>query len=162
RVDWLLYALLETWGVNSTFGPLDFNPFGAGVAALEQSGNDTVLRLTTPGSPGIIVRFQNTSVGDFTDYNLGTDISARPPVPDPDTETGTEGADTLTGTAGRDVFSGLGGNDSLWGAAGNDWLKGGDGNDTIAGGDGDDCIDGGNGRDSIDAGDGNDTINDAN
>ncbi|MHA6770114.1 calcium-binding protein [Sphingobium ummariense] len=138
----------------------DYNPFASGDFVLVQQGNDVVLKASVIAAFDSLVLFKNVRLEDFTDFNLLTDIDARPPVPEADTQTGTSGADAIDGTDGRDVISGLAGDDVIRGLGGNDWLKGGEGTDRLYGGDGDDLLEGGAGaaRDRLDGGAGDDTI----
>jgi serralysin len=87
------------------------------------------------------------SGGDFTTTALQTNINNKnvkldlinpdnsgtptlPPVPEPNTISGTLSSDSLDGTSGDDEIFGHGGNDMLHGGAGNDAMDGGEGIDT--------------------------------
>jgi Ca2+-binding RTX toxin-like protein len=156
QIDWVFAAgQLVQPGATST----DYNPFGAGDMALVQSGTDVHLVFLKLNIPPLVI-FRNVQVGDFTSFNLMTDVAALPPVVQGDTQTGTAGADILTGTVGRDVISGLAGDDRIDGLAGNDWLKGGEGADRLSGGDGNDRLEGGPGAfaDIMDGGADDDVI----
>ena len=147
------------------------NLFTTGHLQLMQDGTDTLLLLDDNGQvSGLlgreIVRFENTSVADFTtenffgfapDGSLATDQSYDG-TSDNDVATGSTGNDTLRGLAGNDVLSGYVGNDILVGGAGNDRLYGGTGNDKLFGGSGNDHLEGGSGNDRFVGGAGDDTF----
>lgn len=129
RLEWLAYAhyLVDL--------PIGTNPFAAGIATLVQLGADTALQMNRFGLVETAVLFKNTSVSAFTDFNFGVDISARPPVPEPVTQTGTPGNDNIVDPHGTLV------------------LQAGDGDDRI-----DVWVDGSPSVGRLDAGNGNDTL----
>jgi Ca2+-binding RTX toxin-like protein len=156
RIDWLAYAQSKMMieGDPDSFDPFEFtlmldNVVGTS-ASLVQSGADTLLKI----SDTTLIVFRNTSVGSFTDFNLGI-------VTKPTALTGGASDDALTGTDSDDTVSGLAGNDILRGRYGNDTLNGGDGADRLIGGAGNDTLNGGAGRDHVDGGTGDDKIGDS-
>jgi len=151
-LDWLGYA-------RNVLSTPDANPFATGGAKLVQVGADTQLQLLNSFGTvlNVAMIFANTSVGSFTSYNFGVDITAHP-ASTGDTMTGTAGNDVLVGTAGADIISGLAGDDQISGGGGNDILHGGTGNNTLNGDDGNDTLDADNGNNILNGGAGNDII----
>ncbi|HYC99580.1 MAG TPA: calcium-binding protein, partial [Brevundimonas sp.] len=141
-LDWLT-GVLTGWDQD--------NPFDSGHLRLAQSGADTLLQIDRDGggdSWESLVDFRNTTLGDFTAFNLGGWAPGSPPPPG-QTIVGTPARDNLSGTIGADILQGLDGDDSLLGLAGDDRLEGGLGSDYLNGGAGADEVFGGEGDDSI-------------
>ncbi|HYG48352.1 MAG TPA: calcium-binding protein, partial [Allosphingosinicella sp.] len=175
RIDTV--SLLNGLGGVSGFA-FGSNPFQSGWLRLVQEGANVVLQSDRNGGGDSYVSlavFQNTSVADFTAYNLGG-FAADGTIPagltltgadGGETARGGEGDDSITGGAGADLLYGYNGDDvvdgggeadSLFGGLGNDHIVGGDGDDYISGSHGDDLIEGGEGADEIYAGRGTDVI----
>jgi VCBS repeat-containing protein len=121
------------------------NPFGSGFLRLQQNGSDTDLQWDqngpTSGSAwSTLVKFQNTTAGNFTEDNF---------VPDyPPDGSGIFGQ-SLTGTAAGETLNGAFGDDVISGLAGADTINGGNGSDRIVGGGDADLLSGGFGRDAF-------------
>jgi Ca2+-binding RTX toxin-like protein len=142
---------------------LSTNPFATGHLRLVQDGGDAVLQADRDGAGGFygfveFIRFAGTSVGAFTQGNLGGypgDGSAAVPVG----LEGTAAAETLRGDGGDDSIRGLGGDDRIYGGVGDDRLEGGDGHDFLIGDYGDNLLLGGEGDDHlVGPGNGNDRM----
>ena len=129
------------------------NPFTLGYYRLVQQGADTVLQRDQDGMGSAhamtdIVRFQNTSAGQFVAHNLlGWSPGGAQPLPG--WFGGTAGDDRYTGTTAAELLDGQGGHDTLNGGPGEDTLQGGDGYDSLDGGFGADQLYGGPGDDNL-------------
>ncbi len=167
---------LDLTGILSSLtGYTGGNPFGR-FLWLEQSGNDTLLRLDRDGAGAnhaaqTLVTFRNLTLsalnsGHFTGgfkptTRIDNEIATLQGSDGDDTLAGGWGPDTITGGAGNDVISdtssqgnnlsGDDGNDTITGGRGADTISGGDGNDVIIPGGGNDSVTGGNGDDLIDS-----------
>ncbi|MFW8634419.1 calcium-binding protein, partial [Cribrihabitans pelagius] len=147
------------------------NPFGAGFMRLVQDGADVLLEADLNGGGDNylgLVRFQGTSLADFTDANFLVDLGTGEGY-QPDgggvnggAFAGTAGDDSIVGLFGDDTIAGEGGNDTLSGENGADQIDGGAGDDQISGGFGNDVLTGGADADSFifNVGEGQDTITD--
>jgi Ca2+-binding RTX toxin-like protein len=118
-----------------------------------QEGADVLLQVDGDGAagaaaPGVVARFQNRTVGQFTADNLSGY------APDGSTAAGR----LVVGGPGLDRLFGSGGSDILQGAGGDDLLRGGGGNDRLSGGDGADDLNGEQGADTLDGGSGDDLL----
>ncbi|WP_160727874.1 calcium-binding protein, partial [Qipengyuania vulgaris] len=156
RIEWSDYLErnLENWNGSD-------NPFGSGYLNLVQDGPDTMLQIDRSGSGTsfeTLVRFEGTSIGEFTFFNFDGFPPDGSAVPGKEI-TGTSDDDALEGSSGADTISGLDGNDRISGSSGNDVLDGGDGDDFIDDGAGDDVLRGGEGNDYFQSfGGGSDTF----
>ena len=99
----------------------------AGYIALEQWGDDTLVRFSASDS----VRLSHVTATNLSAANFRFAAGAGPNV-------GTAHGETVTGTTGDDIVNGLGGMDHLYGLDGNDILYGGTSADTLIGGHGND------------------------
>ena len=124
--------------------------------SITQSGNDTVIDLSSKGGGSITLTGVTSTDLTADHFDLPDGGSG-----DLDNEESiwhvlSTGNDTLDAGGGHDVVFAEEGDDEIDGGTGSDWIFGGEGNDSIDGGGDGDNLFGGEGNDTIDGGAGDD------